>query len=62
MQSINLLKKYLKNMNIAKHFNKNLIMSVEDEEKFQASNKILMHNKLFTDEDEKEIMIKNRKV
>ena len=37
-----------------KHFNKNLIMSVEDEEKFQASNKILMHNKLFTDEDEKE--------
>ena len=45
-----------------KHFNKNLIMSVEDEEKFQASNKILMHNKLFTDEDEKEIMIKNRKV
>ena len=35
------------------HFNKNLIMSVEDEEKFQLSNKCWICNKLFTEEDKK---------
>ena len=35
------------------HFNKNLIMSVEDEKRFQASNKCWIWNKLFTDDDKK---------
>ena len=45
MQSINLLKQFLKKMNITKKkkkrqpFNKNLVMSVEDERRFQTSNK-----------------------
>ena len=36
-----------------KHFNKNLVMSVEDETRFQSSNKCWICNKLFTDEDKK---------
>ena len=43
MQSINLLKQFLKKMNITKKkrqpFNKNLFMPVEDERRFQTSNK-----------------------
>ena len=43
MQSINLLKQFLKKMNITKKkrepFNKNLVMPVEDERRFQTSNK-----------------------
>ena len=35
------------------NFNKNLIMSGEDEEKFQSSNKCWICNKLFTEEDKK---------
>ena len=34
-------------------FNKNLTISVEDEEKFQSSNKCWILNKLFTEEDKK---------
>ena len=36
-----------------KHFNENLFMSVEDEKRFQSSNKCWIFNKLFTDEDQK---------
>ena len=36
---------------IKEHFNKNLIMSVEDEEKFQSSNKCWICKKLFSDKD-----------
>ena len=35
------------------HFNKNFIMSKEDEKKFQSSNKCWICNKSFTDEDKK---------
>ena len=35
------------------NFNKNLIMSGEDEEKFQSSNKCWICNKLFIEEDKK---------
>ena len=35
------------------HFNKSLVMSVEDEKRFQSSNKCWICNKLFTDEDKK---------
>ena len=38
---------------IKKHFNKNFIISVKDEEKFQLSNKRWICNKLFTEEDKK---------
>ena len=34
-------------------FNKNLIISVEDEEKLQSSNKCWIINKFFTEEDKK---------
>ena len=34
-----------------KHFHKNLVMSVEDERRFQSSNKCWICKKLFTDED-----------
>ena len=52
MQSINLLKIFLKSMIIAKkiiknHFNKNLVMSAEDAERLQLSNKYWICNKLF---------------
>ena len=43
---------YCKNM-IKKHFNKNLVMSIEDEERFQLSNKCWICNKLFVAEDNK---------
>ena len=36
-----------------KHFNKNLVVSFEDEKRFQSSNKCWICNKLFTDEDKK---------
>ena len=39
---------------IKKHFNKNIVMSVEDEGRFQSSNKSWICNKLFTEEDKKE--------
>ena len=35
------------------HFNKNLVMSVEDEKRSQSSNTCWICNKLFTDEDKK---------
>ena len=38
---------------IKKHFNKNLIMSAEDEEKFQLSNICWIRDKLFDVEDNK---------
>ena len=38
---------------IKKHFNKNLVMSAEDEERFQSSNKCWICNKLFVAEDNK---------
>ena len=47
-----ILKEY--NLKIMKkYFNKNLIMSEEDEKTFQSSDKCWMCNKLFTDEDKK---------
>ena len=36
-----------------KHFNKNLIIYVDDERRFQSSNKYWICKKLFTDEDKK---------
>ena len=44
MQSLNLLKQFLKNIIIANkltknHLNKNLVLSSEDEQRFQSSNK-----------------------
>ena len=36
-----------------KYFNKNLVISAEDERTFQSSNKCWICNKLFTDEDKK---------
>ena len=36
-----------------KHFSKNLVKSLEDERRFQSSNKCWICNKLFTDEDKK---------
>ena len=58
MQSINVLKKFLKNMIIAKeirkkHFNENLVASVENERRFQLSNKCWICNKLFVAGDNK---------
>ena len=38
---------------VKKHFNKNLVMSAEDEERFQSSNKCWICNKLFVAEDNK---------
>ena len=38
---------------IKKHFNKNLIMSVEDEERFQSSSKCWVCDKLFDVGDNK---------
>ena len=37
---------------IKRYFNKNLVMSVEDETRFQSSNKCWICNKLYTDEDQ----------
>ena len=42
--------KYCKKI-IKKHFNKNLVMSVEDETSFKSSNKCLICNKVFAAED-----------
>ena len=36
-----------------KHFNQILVMSVEDERRFQSSNKCWICNKLLTEEDKK---------
>ena len=52
MQSLNLLKQFLKNIIIANkltknHLNKNLVLSSEDEQRFQSSNKCQICNKLF---------------
>ena len=52
MQSVNLLKQFLKKINTAKkiikkHFNKNLVISVENEKSFKSSNKCWIYNKLF---------------
>ena len=38
---------------IRKYFNKDLVMAVEDEKRFQSSNKCWICNKLFTDEEKK---------
>ena len=38
---------------ITKHFNKNLIMSAEEEEKFQLSNSCCIYDKLFDVGDDK---------
>ena len=38
---------------IKKHFNKDFVMSVEDERRFQSSNKCWICKNLFTDEDKK---------
>ena len=38
---------------IKKHFDKNLVMSAEDEERFQSSNKCWICNKLFDARDNK---------
>ena len=38
---------------IKQHFDKNLIMSVQDKKIFQSSNKCWICNKLFTDKDKK---------
>ena len=55
MLLINLLKQFLKNdyckKVIEKHFNKTLIMSVEDERRFQSSNKYWICNKFFVTGD-----------
>ena len=42
---------------IKKHFNKNLAMFVKDEWSFKSSNKCWICNKLFVEEDNKDIMI-----
>ena len=47
---------YCKKM-IKKHFNKNLAMFVKDEWSFKSSNKCWICNKLFVEEDNKDIMI-----
>ena len=51
MQSIHLLKQFLKSTIIVKalkkHFNKNLVMSAEDEKRFQSTNKYCLCSKLF---------------
>ena len=53
-QSINLLKSFLKEMNIAKiHFNKNLVTSAEHERSFKLSNKCWISDKLFVAADNK---------
>ena len=48
MQSIDVIKQFLQSMIIAKkmkkYFKKNLVMSVEDEERFQLSNKYWICN------------------
>ena len=46
LEEYNYCKKVMK-----KHFDKNLIMAVDDEKRFQSSNKCWICNKLFTDED-----------
>ena len=38
---------------IKNHFSKNLVMSAEDEKRFQSSNKCWICNKLFIEEDKK---------
>ena len=58
MQLINLLKQFLKSIVIArkkikKCFNKSLIVSAEDEERFQSSNKLWIGNILFDVGDNK---------
>ena len=54
MQLMNLLKQCSKKISIAeKHFNKNLVMSVEDERIFKSSNKCWICNKLFAKGDNK---------
>ena len=57
MLLINLLKQFLKSMNTVKkwqknNFNKNMIMS-EEEEQFQSSNTCWICEKLIDDDDEK---------
>ena len=58
MQFINLLKKFLKSMIIAKktmkqHFNKYLNISLEDEKRFHSGNKCWIYERLFTGKDKK---------
>ena len=58
MQLINLLKQFLRSINIAKkvinkHFNKNLIMSEKEKHLFQQSNSCWICKKLIDDDEEK---------
>ena len=58
MQLIDSLRQFLKNMIIVKkmikkHFNKNLIMSAEEEERFQLSNSCWICDKSFDVKDDK---------
>ena len=58
MLLMNLLKQFLKSMNTVKkwqknNFNKNMIMSEEEEEQFQSSNTCWICEKLIDDDDEK---------
>ena len=58
MQLMNLLKQFLKNINIRKqiinkHFNKNLIMTEEEEDLFQKSNNCWICKKRIDNDEEK---------
>ena len=58
MQLINLLKQFLRSINIAKkvinkHFNKNLIMSEKEKHLFQQSNSCWICKKLIDNDEEK---------
>ena len=58
MLLINLLKGFLKSLNIVKkvmkkHFSNNFIMSKKEEEQFQSSNICWICEKLIDDDDEK---------
>ena len=57
MQLMNLLKQFLKNINISKiinkHFNKNLIMTEEEEDLFQKSNNCWICKKLIDNDEDK---------
>ena len=58
MQLMNLLKQFLKNINIVKkiinkHFNKNLIITEEEEDLFQKSNNCWICKKLIDNDEDK---------
>ena len=60
MQLMNLLKKFLKNINIAKkiikeYFNKNLIMTEEEENLFQKSNNCWIYKKFINNNNKEKV-------